>query len=232
MKVFLSWSGTRSRRTAEVLSEWLPQMIQAVEPWMSSETEKGTRWGSEIANKLEESKVGIICLTRENLNENWILFEAGALSKTKDAHVCTFLLDLKPTDIKQPLAQFQATQFRKEDVLKLITTINRVVEKVGEHSLNEKVLSNLFSVLWPQLEEKLSRISEEKEKSDRQVRSDREILEEILGTIRALEKLFESERFRDPEKAIRKFEEIVDSFSLEQEKEDNSTRDKYTGGLM
>ena len=75
-------------------------------------------------------------MTRENLNEKWILFEAGALSKTKDAHVCTFLLDLKPTDVEHLLVQFQATQFKKKDVWKLIRTINQEVEDVGEISPN------------------------------------------------------------------------------------------------
>jgi hypothetical protein len=84
-------------------------MIHAVEPWLSSDMEKGIRSGSEMAHALEKTKVGIICLTKENLGEDWILFEAGALSKTKDSHVCTFLLDLVPSDIKQPLAQFQHT---------------------------------------------------------------------------------------------------------------------------
>ena len=85
MKIFLSWSGSMSKKTAEILCEWLPKVINAIEPWISSEMEKGTRWESEITDKLEESKIGIICLTRNNLDENWILFEAGALSKTKDA---------------------------------------------------------------------------------------------------------------------------------------------------
>ena len=115
MRVFLCWSGNRSKKIAEVLNDWLPLVINAVEPWMSPNIEKGVRWGLEIAEKLEESKVGIICLTKENLNENWILFEAGALSKTKDDHTCKFLLDLKHTDIEYPLRQFQVTKFEKED---------------------------------------------------------------------------------------------------------------------
>ena len=35
----------------------------------------------------------------------WILSEAGALSKTKDARVCNLLLDVKPADVVDPLAQ-------------------------------------------------------------------------------------------------------------------------------
>lgn len=144
MKVFLSWSGKRSQQMAEVLSDWLGQVIQAVEPWISTDIEKGARWSQEISDKLEESRVGITCLTRGNLNENYILFEAGAISKTKDARVCTFLLDLKPTDIERPLGEFQHTKFEKEDVRKLLHTINGAVKKEGERALGEKQLDKIF----------------------------------------------------------------------------------------
>lgn len=185
MKVFLGWSGTRSKETAEVLGGWLGQVIQAVDPWISSDILKGARWEEEIADKLEEAKVGIVCLTRENLNENWILFEAGALSKTKDAYVCTFLLDLKPTDIEQPLAQFQHTQVEKEDVRKLVHTINQVVKKEGELSLDEKRLNTIFDRWWPDLEEGLKKIIKKRTEVNQPIRSEREVLEEILSILRA-----------------------------------------------
>ena len=134
MQVFLSWSGERSKAMAEIFGNWLGQVIQAVEPWISSDMEKGTRWSPEIATRLENSRVGIICLTPENLNANWILFEAGAVSKTKDAHVCTLLLDLSPGDVQQPLGQFQHTLANsRNDVHQLVRTINSAVKKAGEN---------------------------------------------------------------------------------------------------
>ncbi len=96
MKVFISWSGPRSAAVAEALRYWLPKVIQALEPWMSADDiEKGTRWRSGIATELEQSSVGIICLTRENLDSTWIHFEAGALSKQqKSTYVREILRDL------------------------------------------------------------------------------------------------------------------------------------------
>jgi hypothetical protein len=132
MQVFLSWSGERSKAVAQTFSKWIGQVIQAVDPWISLDIEKGTRWNPEIAVRLEESRVGIICLTKENLDARWILFESGALSKTKDAYLCTLLLDIDPSDVEQPLGQFQHTTRDKNDIRQLLGTINKAVEKEGE----------------------------------------------------------------------------------------------------
>lgn len=181
MDVFISWSGPRSNNLAEILTDWLPMVIQAVTPWMSKDIEKGARWSPEISEKLAESKIGIICLTPENLHSDWILFEAGALSKVKDTKVCTFLFELTPAVIKQPLAQFQHTILTKEDVKKLITTINDKIE----HPLPEKTLNSVFDKNWPDLETKIKAIAPlSKTETKKQERSERDLLEEILELTR------------------------------------------------
>src|SRR4030081_1653296 len=93
--VFISWSGERSRRAAEALRGWLRIVLQNAKPWMSdTDIEKGSRGLDEVSRALEGMKVGIICLTPENLAAHWILFEAGALSKFLDtkSRLCTYLL--------------------------------------------------------------------------------------------------------------------------------------------
>src|ERR1700684_2611083 len=93
--VFISWSGERSIHIAEALRWWLKMVVQATKPFMSkTDIDKGSRWHIELAKALESMKVGIICLTPENLSASWLLFEAGALSKTMDKGtlVCTYLL--------------------------------------------------------------------------------------------------------------------------------------------
>jgi len=82
MKVFISWSGKDSSKFGEALRDWLPAVLQFVKPYFTpSDIEKGARWNSEIAKELESSKMGIICVTRENLHSDWVLFEAGALAR-------------------------------------------------------------------------------------------------------------------------------------------------------
>jgi hypothetical protein len=202
MDVFISWSGKRSKQIAEILTDWLPQVIQAVNPWMSKDIDKGARWSPEISEKLAQSKIGIICLTPENLHADWILFEAGALSKIKENKVCTFLIELNPADIEQPLAQFQHTSFSKDDVKSLITTINAQLTGTGEHLLPEKTLNSVFEKNWLDLEDKIKSIPPvSKSKTKKQERSDREILEEILELTRRY--LTESMHRIDSERSLR-----------------------------
>lgn len=190
MKIFLSWSGNKSKLIAESLREWLEQVIQSTEPWISTSIEKGKKWSKEISDKLEESKVGIICLTRENLNAPWILFEAGAISKSSDSYVCTFLTDISsPTEIAGPLSSFQHTRFQKDEVLKLLKTINsRIKESKGGKSLNEKSLEDVFEIFYPKLETKITEILDAtpEQEEENHIRSDRELLEEIVESQRNL----------------------------------------------
>src|ERR1700734_3199682 len=111
MDVFISWSGPQSKQVAEALHHYLPLIINALKPWLSSaDVEAGARWAVDIAGNLEKSKFGILCLTPGNLDSIWIHFEAGALAKTVDnkTFVCPYLLHVQPSDLTGPLTQFQA----------------------------------------------------------------------------------------------------------------------------
>ncbi len=168
MKIIISWSGSRSRVVAEALHYWLKAVIQSIEPWMSEENiETGVRWNSELARALEETRVGIICLTPENLEAPWILFEAGALSKTiEKTYVCPYLFGLAKKELnKGPLAQFQATQADKVGTKKLLATIN----KVTDSPLTERQLDDAFRRWWPELNRRLKRISTEEELPERRI---------------------------------------------------------------
>lgn len=185
MKVFLSWSGARSKALAELLYTWLPQVIQAIEPWMSSEMEKGRKWSPEISNWLSETRFGLLCLTRENLSAPWLLFEAGALSKTPDAYVWTFLHGISPADVEQPLAQFQHTLSEKSDVRKLMHTINQAVRNQNEKSLADTALDKTFETFWPELDAGLAALAYTESQGAARVRGDRDILEELLELARS-----------------------------------------------
>lgn len=187
MKVFLSWSKQKSHEVAMALKEWLPLVIQSVDPYVSSEDiDKGARWSSDVAKVLEECSYGIICVTPENMEEPWLMFEAGALSKKMDeSFVCPFLLGVKRVDIKGPLAQFQSVIFEKSDVLKLMNSINNSCQ---DGAIKPDVLERTFEKWWPQLETKLKEIEKapvEKQDSSTATQKD-EILEELLELSRRI----------------------------------------------
>lgn len=182
MDVFISWSGERSRAAAEALRGWLPKIINALKPWLSSEDiDKGARWGTDVASRLEAAKASIICLTHSNLHSDWILFEAGALSKTlQNTFVCPFLIDLEPSDVKPPLSQFQATKAQKQDVLKLLKTLNSAL---AADALLESHIDEAFEVWWPKLDLQLKHLPTDESRNPPS-RSERDILEEILALVR------------------------------------------------
>src|SRR6266550_1248792 len=150
MIVFISWSGPLSKAVAELLSSWLPEVVQEVKPWISSQNiEKGSIWSGEIDKALAMT-VGILCVTQDNKNAPWLLFEAGGLFKgLAEARVCPLLIDLEPKDLEQPLSRFQLTMPNKGDMGQLLTTINAADP---EKALSKERLQNSFNRVWPEFE--------------------------------------------------------------------------------
>lgn len=184
MKVFFSHSGSRSRELAEALSKFIRKLVPAVEPFISTGMPKGRRWTAELAGELEVAKSGVVCLTSHNLAEPWLVFEAGALSARLNANVCTFLLDVDPTDVQLPLGQFQHTVANSEDVLKLVETINVRVGEVGELQRPLEDLREQFEMLWPSLQTGLAQLKAKQPAAA--TRDPNAMLSEILDTVRSL----------------------------------------------
>jgi hypothetical protein len=186
LKVFLSWSGSRSQEVANLLNDWLCCVIQASRPWISTrDLDRGSLWFGEISDQLKDTTVGIICLTQENKNRPWILFEAGALAKgLSTSRVCTFLIDLAPKDIEDLLAQFNHTFPTKESLLGLVKTLNSTL---GNSGLDVQILQQVFHTYWPQFEEKFAQILETTEtQPPAQPRPKDDVLNEILENTRTL----------------------------------------------
>ncbi|MGH9961880.1 MAG: toll/interleukin-1 receptor domain-containing protein, partial [Pyrinomonadaceae bacterium] len=177
MKVFISWSGERSRKAAEILKGWLPAVIQAVKPYFTPEDiEKGARWKDEMSKELEQSSVGIICLTRANLQAPWLMFEAGALAKSiEKSRVIPLLFGVKPLDLQGPLLQFQAASFKQDDIKRVMKTINTAL---GKAALDSQVLDSVFEKWWPELEAQVRHVMGAGDpEQEGELRTDREILE-------------------------------------------------------
>ena len=162
LKIFLSWSGERSRRVAELLRDWLPLVLESEKvrtiPWLSQDSiAKGGSWVPEIMESLKNHTIGIFCLTPENYQEPWVIFEAGALWKAKDnSKVCPLLLDLRPEELKGPLAEFQSTIFERSDFFKLLKTLNN---ELGDDKIESGTFLRKFENQWNDLHQKVAKIA-------------------------------------------------------------------------
>jgi len=182
--VFLSWSGPTSKAIAEAWRRWLPLTIQAAKPWMSdTDIPKGRPWFSELAEQLKGIRIGIICITPDNLLAPSIHFEAGALSKTVSdvAYVCPYLFNVKESELKFPMADFQATKAQQEDTRKLLRTLNQALQA----GLTGEQVDAVFDKWWPDLERSLKAVQAPTGPAQPQ-REEREILEEVLELVRDL----------------------------------------------
>lgn len=201
MKVFLSWSGELSHKVALAFRDWLPSVIQSIEPYVSSEDiDKGARWSAEMAEELEKSRYGIICITKENVGKPWINFEAGALSRSIEkstvqafsSAVSPFLFDLKSSDLEGPLTQFQYVVNERSDILKLISSVN---SKVEVNQLSPEKVEKTFERWWPDLRDALAKIATEGLVSSEPrtpARKPEEILNELLELVRSQQRLMVS----------------------------------------
>ena len=194
MRVFVSWSGERSKAVAIALRDWFNLVVDYVEPWVSdTDIEAGERWGQSIATELAASNFGILCVTSENLHSPWVLFEAGALTKSlDDSRVIPLLLDLDFSDVSGPLAQFQAKKLDKTGLHDVISSIQRSCES----PIRDEIGDARFEGMWPTLEAKLAEVPSEAP-TERSVRPQTEILEELVASIRRLDA-----RVRDSEERL------------------------------
>lgn len=189
MDVFISWSGDRSKALAQALSGWLPDIVQALTPWISSESlSSGVRWTPSLTQRLEATNFGILAITPVSLGEPWLLYEAGALSKLSDAKVVPVVLGVSKA-IPGPLGQFQARDTSKGDLLALCRDLN---EASGKAVIPEGRLVDQFERCWPGFEAALAAVEQIDEPMPHvthdPVRSDPGMIEEILLRVRDLQR--------------------------------------------
>jgi len=203
MKVFISWSGEASRKMADLLRIYLPDMLQSLKPFMSQhDLASGRRWSEQLSKELEESNFGIVCLTPDNLESPWILFEAGALTKHVEGRACCLLFrGLQPADVSGPLAQFQNRVFSRDGFQKLLIDLN---DLAAEH-VERASLLRIFEKWWPDLERQVTIVLDDPARGlkTRQRREQGDLLEELLVRVRNIQSTLEpAQTRRTPSKSV------------------------------
>ncbi len=205
-------------------------VLQSVQPYMSAESiDKGTRWASSISGELEGTSVGIVVLTPDNLSAPWIYFESGALAKVVgDARLAPLLCGLKPSDVGTPLSQFQVTVFNKDDVLRLLKSINSCA---GDEALPEGRLEKMHNALWGDLHQDvepiISSIGTKGPSAPKRAEDETsKILEEILVLTRQ-----QAQAILSPEKLISK-ETIREIIEMSSGYSKNLSEDRGMRGMV
>jgi hypothetical protein len=167
-------------------------MIQDLKPFMSKhDLSSGVRWTEQLSKELEQSNFGIVCLTPDNLQSPWILFEAGALTKHVEGRACCLLLrGLSLADVSGPLSQFQNRMFSRAEFQKLLFDMNELIDG----SLDKANLQMIVDKWWPDLEEEVTAaladpaldapIEHKRDQSD--------MLEELLLLVRNIQRSLEA----------------------------------------
>ncbi|WP_298254721.1 LuxR C-terminal-related transcriptional regulator [uncultured Arthrobacter sp.] len=185
MKIFISWSGDQSKAVAKLLRPWLKKVLQATDPWMSDEDiAPGTRWAERIAKELAVTDFGILCVTAANRNSEWLNFEAGALSMAisdTERHVVPLLIRFEERgDLGSgPLSTLNTLVFKKDDMLKLVETINRQLATMVE----AENLRESFEAFWPALDTAVRSIHIEHAPKPPE-KNDNAYLQEILSYVK------------------------------------------------
>ena len=162
MGVFLSWSGSPSHALAlPSLHDWLPVVLPFVDPWMSSENiPKGSRWDAELGERLQNTSYCIVCLTPGIAREPWVNYEAGSIGKfVEQSRVSPLLLGVAQDELAElPLSRFQCTEFRKDEMLKLLKSINTAAASpMPADSLSEVLKSS-----WTDLADRVDQLDLDK----------------------------------------------------------------------
>lgn len=193
MRIFASWSGEESKQIAELLKSWIPCVVQDAEVYVSSQDiGKGERWLASVSNNLAEIDFGIIVVTKTNVTAPWILFEAGALSKSVKGIVAPLLCGVENFEAaKSPLTQFQYVRPVAEEMKDLVLQINTFCAK----PLDQTRVEAAFNKWWPDFEALYSKIELPEAKPPRR-ESDNARLQNIEEGLS--EVMFELRRLRRP----------------------------------
>ena len=220
MEVFLSWSGERSRYLAKSFNEWLPSVLQYVNPYMSEQDiGLGTRWSTDIENNLRSNNFGIVFVTPENIDAPWINFEAGALSKNLQSRLVPIIYNSDVTLLSSgPLKQFQSVKkFDKASIYDLIKNINSVAD--DDYKLSQERLESSFEKWWPDLDNTLKSTPEIKEVEDDETQNDfdTQALKLILNKLETLERR-DSSSFKSSDRMLSKqYNELIELNNLIQD---------------
>ena len=184
MLVFLSWSGEQSKALASAFNEWLQTMPLRIEPFFSHEDiESGARSMRVLDATLEGASYGLLFLTSDNLQSEWIHFEAGAMAKAvSTSRVVPLLFGPKISDVRGPLANFQGRRFAREAILQVCFDMNGA----SDSPVGVKAIETAFDRSWNALESAIGAVMKSTDATVAKQNKQVEPIQEVLSICRGL----------------------------------------------
>ena len=157
MKVFIGWAGETSKEIASILKNWLNGMFDGhVSAFTPDDLAAGSLWFDGLRHAMTDANCGLLCVTEDNVNSQWLSYEAGALSGNAELLI-PLLCGVSSLRVGAPLRMFQPISFGFDGMLELAHTLN---ELRGEALVPLPELDRRFKARYPALEmiiaEKLS----------------------------------------------------------------------------
>ena len=162
-KIFISWSGSVTNNFAMGLKKIIEETIFPdlnVECFVSNvDIASGTDWWTSISSELKCCRLGILCLSNENIYAPWIFYEAGGMA-SRDVPTIPLLVGCEVDSLeKSPLGGKQCVNFENQtEFIKMTADINHhfndllpssIVKQIAEKGYDElnRDLSSVISTL-------------------------------------------------------------------------------------
>jgi hypothetical protein len=180
-KIFLSWSKSNSLAIAQAFYELIPHIIQNQSVFISAENiRNGEGWFEKITSELKECKTGIIFLTKENLTEEWILFESGGISVTGNAHF--ILCDLTVSELQKLGSLYKNVNVTElSDIKGLKSLFIDIKNGLGLTQTKDSVIEEAFILYWPKIQQRIKDFRRNNFKELKPTIPDRDFFKTIRG---------------------------------------------------
>jgi hypothetical protein len=174
MQIFISWSGQTSYRVAILIRDLIRKLLPELELWVSAEDiQDGSRWSPDMIRILEQCIFSIICVDPSNHQLPWLNFELGAIARTIGKwNIKVFLFELRPSELRGPLTQYQPVKVDKNDVMRLLDDLTANFPHI---EISHDELKQNLENIWPDFYKAIAQISLDspKETSDQQQAEDK-----------------------------------------------------------
>lgn len=165
----------------------MERLFDTVDTFYSPEIPAGEQWLNMIEEELSDTDFGIICVTRGNQKQQWLNYEAGALSRQvsdRRKRLGVLLLDFDDkNDVDGPFKNFQMKMATLHEFKSLMRSLNELGPKVKEDVIDERIERE-----WPKLEEEITKLKMIPDEAPVPDRGIDEKIDELLSLVRDFDK--------------------------------------------